>query len=122
MSRYLLLFLLNFPLILLAILGLITQYKLGKSSKRRMYVQLTIWILIAVSLLAAEPIYNWLFVRGLTQTDSLSLFDVVQITAIVMLFYVANRTRAKLDILERRVQDLHQELSIRLSLKEHTEK
>lgn len=119
MSRYLLLFLLNFPLILLAVLGQITQYKLGRSSKRRLYVQLLIWSLVAASLLSAELLYNWLFSRGLTQTESLSLFDVVQITAIVMLFYAANRSRAKLEILERRVQDLHQELSIKLSSQDH---
>lgn len=117
MSRYLLLFLLNLPLILLAILGLITQYKLGRSSKRRLYVQLSVWVLIAIGLLTAEPIYNWLFTQGLTQTESLSLFDVVQITAIILLFYIANRTRAKLEALDRRVHDLHRELSIRLSSK-----
>ncbi len=78
---------------------------------------MAIWILITLGLLGAEPLYTWLFSHGLTQTDSLSLFDVVQITAIVMLFYVANRSRAKLEVLERRVQDLHQELSIELSEK-----
>lgn len=117
MSRYLLLFLLNLPFILVAILSQVTQYKLGRSSKRRLYTQMVIWILITIGLLGAEPLYNWLFSQGLTDTDSLSLFDVVQITAIVMLFYVANRSRAKLEALERRVQDLHQEISIELSSK-----
>ena len=115
MSRYLLLFLLNIPFILMAILGQITQYKLRRSSKRRLYVQIALWLLIAIGLLTAEPLYNWLFSNGLTQTESLSLFDVVQITAIIILFYVANRSRVKLDILERRMHDLHRELSIRLS-------
>jgi hypothetical protein len=115
MSRYLLLLLLNLPFILAAILSQVTQFKLGKSSKRRLQVQMLLWIFILVSLASAESIYNWLFANGLTATDSLSLFDVVQITAIVILFYVVNRSRAKLDVLERRVQDLHQEISIRLS-------
>lgn len=115
MSRYLLLFLLNLPFILMAVLSQITLYKLGRSSKRRLYVQLSIWALITIGLLCAAPLYSWLLSQGLTDTDSLSLFDVVQITAIVMLFYLANRSRTKLDALEKRVQDLHQELSIRLS-------
>lgn len=63
----------------------------------------------------AEPLYNWLFASGLTQTESLSLFDVVQITAIVIVYYMANRTRIRLEGLEKRVQDLHQEMSIILS-------
>jgi hypothetical protein len=117
MSRYLLLFLLNLPFILAAVVSQITQYKLGRSSKRRLVVQMVLWILILIGLASAQPVYTWLFASGLTQTESLSLFDVVQITAIVMLFYVANRSRAKLDMLERRVQDLHQEISIRLSSK-----
>jgi hypothetical protein len=115
MSRYFLLFLFNLPFILAAILSHITLYKLGKSSRRRLVTQLSLWLTITVGLLIAEPLYNWLFAQGLTATDSLSLFDVVQITAIVILFYIANRSRAKLEVLERRVQDLHQELSIKLS-------
>ena len=115
MSRYLLLFLLNLPFIFAAILSQITQYKLGRSSKRRMQVQVGLSIVILVGLASAESIYNWLFANGLTATESLSLFDVIQITAIVILFYVVNRARAKLEVLERRVHDLHQEISIRLS-------
>ena len=117
MSRYLLLLLLNLPFILAAIISAVTHYKLGRSSKRRMVAQLTMWIIVLAGLILAEPIYDWLFSNNLTATEPLSLFDVVQITAIVITFYVANRTRIRAENLEKRVQDLHQELSIRLSSK-----
>lgn len=117
MSRYLLLFLLNLPFVLMAILSAITQYKLNKSTRQRMVVTITLWLLVIIGLASAEPIYNWLFSNNLTETEPLSLFDVVQITAIVIIFYVTNRTRAKVENLERRIQDLHQELSIKLSTK-----
>lgn len=117
MSRYLLLFLLNLPFILAGILSAITHYKLGRSTKSRLATQISIWLLLLVGLAIAEPLYEWLFARGLTQTESLSLFDVVQITAIVVILYIANRTRLKLEVVERRLNDLHQELSIRLSTK-----
>jgi len=116
-SRYLILFLLNLPFILAAILSQITQYKLGKSTRKRLYVQMLLWLLILVGLITAEPFYNWLFAQGFTQSDPLSLFDVVQITAIVVLFYIVNRARLKLEFIERRLNDLHQELSIKLSEK-----
>lgn len=115
MSRYLLLFLLNLPFILAAMLSQITQYKLGKSSRRRLRVQLVLWGIILIGLASAEPLYNWLFASGLTQTESLSLFDVVQVTALVIVFYMANRSRQKIEVLEHRLNDLHQEISIRLS-------
>lgn len=117
MSRYLLLLIFTFPFILLSIIGAITQYKLGHSTKRRLIIQTIMWLLILVGLASAESIYNWLFQSKLTQTEPLSLFDVIQITAIVIVFYIANRSRAKIDMLEKRLQEIHQELSIKLSKK-----
>ena len=115
MNRYLLLFLLNLPFILAGILSAVTSYKIGKTSKQRFFTQMTIWLLLLTGLIVAEPLYNWLFTNNLTQTEPLSLFDVVQITAIIFVFYIANRSRLKIEVLERRVHDLHQELSIKLS-------
>lgn len=117
MSRYLLLLILNLPFILAAIVGIITQYKLGKISNQRLWVQLSLWLVALIGLASAGALYDWLFSHNLTDTESLSLFDVVQITAIVILFYIVNRARQKLDVLERRLNDLHQEISIRLSSK-----
>ncbi len=115
MSRYTLLLLLNLPFILAGLLTALTQYKLGRTSTRRFAVQVVFWLCILLGLILAEPLYIWLLNNGYTDADSLSLFDVVQITAIVVIAYVANRMRLKLMVLERRLQDLHQELSIRLS-------
>jgi hypothetical protein len=80
-----------------------------------MIIQVVVWLFLVVGLALAQPFYDWLVKNGLTDTEPLSLFDVVQITALVVIFYLANRTRAKVEVLEKRVQDLHQELSIRLS-------
>ncbi len=115
MSRYLILFLLNLPFVLAALLSALTQYKLGKIRRRAFFVQVGIWVIVLAGLLLAEPFYEWLFTHNLTATEPLSLFDVVQITAIVIVFYLANRTRLRADRLEQRVNALHQELSIRLS-------
>lgn len=117
MSRYLLLLLLNLPFIMAGLLSALTQYKLRKSSKRRFIAQAILWLTILLGLITAQPLYEWLYSHELTQTEPLSLFDVIQITAIVTTFYIANRTRAKLDETERRIQELHQELSIKLRSK-----
>jgi hypothetical protein len=117
MSRYLLLFLLNLPFIFMAILSAVTKYKLRRSTRQKMVISVSLWLVVAIGLALAQPIYTWLFSHNMTKTEPLSLFDVVQITAIVIVFYIANRTRAKAEMLEKRVQDLQQELSIKLSLK-----
>jgi hypothetical protein len=119
MSRYLILLLLNIPFILAAILASITQYKLKHISRRKFIVQTCLWLIILIGLILAEPLYTFLFSNNLTTTEPLSLFDVVQITAIVVVFYISNRTRVRLESTERRLHDLHQELSIRLSAEEN---
>ena len=117
MSRYLILLLLNLPFISISILSAITQYKLGRASKRRAIVQILLWVVILIGLASAESIYTWLFSNNYTETESLSLFDVLQITAIVFLLYFVNRLRTKVDHVESRLRDIHQEISIRLSTK-----
>lgn len=117
MSRYLLLLILTLPFILLAILSAITRYKLGRLSKSRLIVQLLIWILLSIGIASAESLYAWLFQNHLTVSEPLSLFDVIQITLIIIILFITSYYHAKIDTLEKRFQDLHQELSIRLSSK-----
>lgn len=115
MSRYMLLLLINLPFILLAITGIVTRYKMKRITKRRASIQLLLWLIVLFGLAIAEPTYHWLFEHNFTATDSLSLFDVVQITAIVFLLYTLNGLSVRLEQTEKRLNDLHQELSIRLS-------
>jgi hypothetical protein len=115
MSRYLILLLLTAPFIIAGLANSLVKYKLSKMSKRRFIYQTVVWASILLGLILAEPIYQFLFSNELTQTEPLSLFDVMQITAIIALLFITHRTREKLESLERHTQDLHQELSIRLS-------
>ena len=114
-SRYVLLLLFNLPFIIAGIVNVVAQYKLRRIKRSRFIIWFITWMAIFFGLLFAEPIYLFLFSNGLTATDSLSLFDVVQITAIVVLFYIVNRMRLKLEVIERRLKNLHQELSIKLN-------
>ena len=115
MSRYLILVLLNLPLILIALLGAIVDYKTGKITKKKYWAYTAVWVIILLCLTFAHSIYEFLFSNKLTVSEPLSLFDVIQITGIIFILFVANRSRIKIEILEKRIQDLHQELSIRLS-------
>lgn len=106
---------LNTPLILAAILNAVVSYNLKHLSLRRLVLKIGFWITVFIGLLFAESIYNFLYTGGLTQTEPLSLFDVMQITGVIFVFFLVNRLYVKVDVLERRVHDLHQELSIRIS-------
>lgn len=115
MSRYFLLLLFNLPFILAGIISAVTQYKLNRSTKKRMFFQVLLWGLLFIGLALAQPIYEGLFARGLTQTESLSLFDVVQITLIIFLLYVVSRMHLQIEVLDDQFKELHQRLSIKLS-------
>lgn len=113
--RYLILVLLNLPIILIALVNIVTQYKLGKVSKRRFKSQMFLWLVLLILLICSFPIYNLSIGKPLLDSSELSSFDMVEVTALVALFYVVNNHRRKIEENERLIRDLHQELSIKLS-------
>ena len=113
--RYLILVLLNLPIILAALVNIVTQYKLKKVSAGRFRHQLILWIVIMVVLIGSFPLYNMTNGKPAFDSEELSLFDIVQTTGLIFLFYVANSQRMRVDQNEKRMRELHQELSIRLS-------
>lgn len=115
MSRYVILVIFNTPLILAGMLNAIIALKLKRIGKRRFLFRIAFWSSIFAGLVFAQPIYSFLFSKHLTQTEPLSLFDVIQITGIILTLFIANQAYTKVDLLERRVNDLHQELSIKVS-------
>lgn len=115
--RYIILVLLNTPIILLALVNIITQYKLKKVSPGRFRHQLFIWLFVLVVLIGSFPVYNLLSSKSILDSSELSLFDIIQTTAIILLFYIVNSQRHQNELTTRRLRDLHQELSITLSKK-----
>lgn len=113
--RYVILVLLNLPIITLALVNIVTQYKLRKVSRSRFRHQLITWSALLIILIASFPVYNIVSGRPLFDATELSSFDIVQTTAIVFLIYIINSQRHRIESNERRVRDLHEALSIKLS-------
>lgn len=113
--RYIILVLINLTVITFAFLNLLTRYKMHKISARRFRIQVFLWLIILLILVGSFPIYNQLSGRPPLDSNELSLFDMVEVTAIITLIYVVNNLRQRLEWNERTLRDLHQELSIRLS-------
>lgn len=116
--RYIVLILINIPVIFLALLSLTTKYKMGKIDSNRYRWQIVFWLALFILLASSFPIYNILTGRPALESSTLSFFDIVQTTAVIVLLYIVNTQRQKSEQIERRLRDLHQELSIQLSDKE----
>jgi uncharacterized membrane protein YhaH (DUF805 family) len=83
--------------------------------KERFIRQTLLWLIISLVLILAFPIYNLANGRAIFSSVELSFFDIAEITSIVFLFYTVNNQIRKLNNTERRLRDLHQEMSIILS-------
>lgn len=115
MSRYLILVALNLPLIAAGFLGALVAFKMGRIGTRRFVMRTVLWLGILLGLVFAEPAYRFLFSNNLTSTEPLSLFDVMQITGIVFMLFMVSQAYARIDMLDRKLSDMHRELSIRFS-------
>ena len=113
--RYVILVILNLPVILLAYVNILTTYKLGKATRGRAYKSLLLWTAITIVLIGSFPVYNILTDKHIFDSQELTLFDIVQTTAIVYLIYIINHQRQKIELSNSRFKELVQELSIYLS-------
>lgn len=113
--RYILLVILNMPIIAFGLLNIFTQYKLGRMSKERLLHQISLWGGTLIVLISSFPAYNLFTGKPIFDSSELSLFDIFQTTAIIIIIYLLNRQRQKIEQNEKTIRDLHQELSIRLS-------
>lgn len=113
--RYVILVLLNLPVILFAFMNLVMRYKLGKISGQRFRIQFLLWLILLIVLIGSFPVYNHFSGKLILDASGLTMFDIVQTTAIILLLYIVNSQRQRIDWTERTLRDLHQELSIKLS-------
>lgn len=71
--------------------------------------------MLLIVLIASFPVYNLLSGRPIFDATELSAFDIVQTTAIIFLIYIVNAQRHRIEMNERRMRDIHEGLSIKLS-------
>jgi hypothetical protein len=117
MDKYTLLILLNIPFVILGIIKAIVMYKEGLLQRLGLAVRLTFWSVILLGLLFTKSIYSYLFARNLTDTTPLSLAEVILVTGVIFCLFLCARLYAKIDLLERRLSDLHEKTSVANSIK-----
>lgn len=117
MDKYTLLIILNIPFVVFGLIKALVMYKEETIQRIGLALRIVFWGAILFGLLFAEDIYNFLFRNQLTDTTPLSLADVVLVTGVMLALSLCIRLYAKIDTLEKRVTDLHEELSIKASSK-----
>ncbi len=101
----------------IAYINVLTNYKLNKIGKGRLYRSLLLWTLILLVLVWSFPVYNILSEKSLFDSGDLTLFDIAETTTIIYLIYIINSQRQKIDKIDSKFKELVQELSILLSKK-----
>lgn len=112
MDKYTILIILNTPFVIFGLIKAFEMYKRELVGRIGLLFRVLFWGFIFAGLVFAESLYNFLFSNNLTDTTPLSLADVMLVTGIMFSLFLCIRLYAKIDILERRFSELHEELSI----------
>lgn len=112
MSRYTLLFILILPFAIQGILSSVVDYKTKKISKKGSILISVLWSLVLAGVYFSQEVYNFLFSRQLTETEPMSLFDVVAFLAIVILLRQVLELKSSLVDLQNKQTRIIQQLAI----------
>ena len=123
MSKYLLLVLINAPIVLIGVVRAITRYKTkpARISRSKCITEVVFWLAIGVGLSFVEPLYNTLLRHNLTDSPPMSLFDVALLTLFVFALLLIVETNEEITALKKTVSRLHEKLAIVDAL-EHEQK
>ncbi len=117
MSKYTILIIFNLPFVIFGIFSALARYKESSMGRFSLLIRLFFWLTIGAGIIFAEQFYNYLVHNDLTNSQPLSLADVVLVTGLNFSLFLTIRVYTRLDHTERRLSDLQEKLSIMLSEK-----
>lgn len=114
MSKYVLLVLINLPIVLIGITRAITRYKTkpARISRNKCVLEVVFWLSIGIALSSVEPIYNTLIQHNLTNSPPMSLFDIVLLTLFVFCLLLIVEANEEITALKRVASRMHEKLTI----------
>ncbi len=113
LTKYNILIILCLPILLLFLLRIYDNYKRKKISTRGLIILLIFWSILTLGILFNQQIFNYLEQSNLISSTPLSLYDTLQITAIIFLIYVVFRQSYKIEDLQNKLSRLNQEIALR---------
>ncbi len=111
-TKYNILIIFCTPILALFLLRIYDNYKRNKISKRGVIILILFWSLLTIGILFNQQIFHYLDSSNLIESTPLSLYDTVQITAIIFLIYIAFRQTFKIDDLKNKITMLNQEIAL----------
>jgi hypothetical protein len=112
MNKYILLIIINAPLIMLGVISAVTDYKTSRISRNRCTLQVLSWLIIGLSLVMVQPVYDILIRSNLTESPPLSVFDIVLLSGVLFCLLLIKRTNEKVDVLSKKVSRMHENIVI----------
>jgi hypothetical protein len=112
MSRYVLLVIINIPLLVVGIVSALTHYNTRRISKKRCIAEVVFWVLVGIGLIFVEPVYNVLVRHNLTNSTPMSLFDMILLTLILFCLLFIKSTNERTASLQRKISRMHENIAI----------
>ena len=115
MDKFLLLVIINIPIVLIGILGSVTNYKLSRISRKRAVIEVLLWLLVGLGLVLIQPAYNLLVQYQLTDSAPMSVFDIVLLTFVLLAALLLKSANEKISSLNRKLSQIHEHIVIKES-------
>ena len=111
-TKYNILIALCLPILILFLIRIYDSFKRKKLSKRGAIILFLFWSFLTLGIIFNKQFFVYLENSRLIESTPLSLYDTVQITAIIFLIYIIFRQNFKLEELRDKITKLNQELAL----------
>lgn len=111
-TKYNILIALCLPILILFLIRIYDSFKRKKLSKRGAIILFLFWSFLTLGIIFNKQFFVYLENSRLIESTPLSLYDTVQITAIIFLIYIIFRQSFKLEELRDKITKLNQELAL----------
>jgi predicted membrane channel-forming protein YqfA (hemolysin III family) len=109
-NKYAILVIVNLPLLFIAIVGTLTNYKTGRISRKKATTEVLFWLAIGLLLVLVEPLYNTLIRHNLTNSAPMNIFDVGLLTLFVLSLLFIKQSNEKVSQLNKKVARMHESI------------
>jgi len=111
-TKYNLLIILSSPILMLFILRIYDNYKRKRISLRASILLGLFWLILLTGVLFNKLIFELILRSKLSDSTPLSLYDMIQIVAIIFLIYVAFRQSFKIEDLREKITKINEEIAL----------